>query len=494
MTQPPQLVSNWGRLQLFINGRWVDSSSTTAKPIYDPGKGEVIGEVPFALKEEVDEAVESAQRAFEDWREVPITERVKYLFRIKQVLEEHIDELAAINTQNHGKTIEESRGDLRRAIENVDAAISVAYTLAKGEVMEQISPGIDEEVIKEPLGVFGVICPFNFPIMIPFWFLPYAIVLGDTLVIKPSEITPVPMQYVVRLIEREVKLPAGVVNIVHGSKETVENLISNRDIKGVTFVGSTPVARHIYKLAGEHGKRAIAQGGAKNSIVVMPDADLSKAIPPIISSFFGNTGQRCLAGANLIPVGRIRDELLRKFIAAAKELKIGYGFDEETEMGPLVSEAAMKRVAGYVEKGLSEGAKLLLDGRAFRHNEYPKGFYMGATIFADVAPDMDIARHEIFGPVASVIHTENLDEAIEVINRGTEYGNMACIFTSSGRHAREFRRRVNAGNIGINLGVAAPAAYFPFAGRKDSFFGILHAQIDTVDFFTDKKVVISRWE
>lgn len=493
MTQSPQLVSNWGRLQLFINGKWVDSSSTESRPIYDPGKGEVIGEAPFALKEEVDDAVESAQRAFESWREIPITERVKYLFRMKQVLEEHFEELAAINTQNHGKTIEESRGDLRRTIENVDVAISAAYTLAKGEVLEQISPGIDEEMVKEPLGVFAVICPFNFPLMIPFWFLPYAIVLGDTVVVKPSEITPVPMHYVARLIEQEVKLPPGVLNIVHGSKETVESLISNRDVRGVTFVGSTPVAKHVYKLAGEHGKRVIAQGGAKNNIVVLPDADLSSSMPAIVSSFFGNTGQRCLAGSNLVTVGGVHEDFLRRFKQASSSLRVGYGLERGTEMGPLVTDTARSRVLGYIERGIDEGAELVLDGRGIRVQGYPAGFYLGATIFDGVAPDMTIAREEVFGPLASVIHVESIDDAIEIVNKKNSYGNMACIFTSSGRAAREFRRRVEAGNIGINIGVAAPAAYFPFAGRRDSFFGVLHAQIDTVGFFTDKKVVISRW-
>ncbi|HIQ30156.1 MAG TPA: CoA-acylating methylmalonate-semialdehyde dehydrogenase [Candidatus Caldiarchaeum subterraneum] len=487
------LKEEYGRLKLYIDGQWKESKSERTQPIYDPGKGVPIGEVPFALKEEVDEAVQTAVYAFDKWSQVPITERVKYLFRMKQVFEEHLIELAAVNTQNHGKTLEESKGDLRRAIDNIDSAISVAYTLAKGENLDQISPGIDEYMVKEPLGVFGIICPFNFPIMIPFWFIPYAIVLGNTVVIKPSEITPIPMDYVMHLLEEEVKLPSGVINMVHGSKETVEAIISHKDIQGVTFVGSSPVAKYVYKLAGEHGKRVIAQGGAKNSIVVMPDADLSLTIPAAISSFFGNTGQRCLAGANLIPIGKIHEEVVRKFSSAAGQIKIGHGLDEKTQMGPLVNERAKNKVIGYIEKGLEEGAKPVLDGKDVKIDEYPLGFYLGPTIFDEVSPDMAIARDEIFGPVASVIHAENLDEAIEVINKNTNYGNMACIFTTSGRNAREFRRRVNAGNIGINLGVAAPAANFPFAGRRESFYGILHAQIDTVEFFTDKKVIIERW-
>jgi len=418
---------------------------------------------------------------------------LKYLFKIRNLLLDHFEELAAVNTQNNGKTIHESRADLRRTIENVDMAIAVAQTLAKGEVLPQIAEGVDESVVKEPLGVFAIVTPFNFPIMIPFWFIPYAIVLGNTVVVKPSEIAPVPTVYVMKLIQEEVKLPPGVINLVHGSREAVEALISHKLTCGVAFVGSTPVAKSIYKMAGEHGKRVLANGGAKNSIVVMPDADLSRTIPSIVSSFFGNAGQRCLAGSNLLAVGEIHETLVRKFSQAARELRVGYGLDEQTEMGPVISSSAKRRIMGYIESGISEGAKLILDGRNIHVVNYPEGFYLGPTIFDDVSPDMPIAKHEIFGPVASVIPVQDLDQAIELINNGTEYGNMASIFTSSGRTAREFARRVNAGNIGVNIGVAAPAASFPFGGRKESFFGILHAQSDTVDFFTDKKVIITRW-
>ncbi len=329
--------------------------------------------------------------------------------------------------------------------------------------------------------------------MIPFWFIPYAIVLGNTLVVKPSEITPVPMDGAMKIIASEVKLPPGVLNIVHGGRETVEALISNKDVKGVAFVGSTPVAKQVYKLAGEHGKRALVNGGAKNSIVVMPDADLGSAIPAIVSSFFGNAGQRCLAGSNLVALGKVHDDLLSKFTSAAKKMKIGHAFEEDVDMGPVVSKSAKERISSNIEKGVVEGAKLIIDGRSLRIDKYPDGFYLGPTIFDEVTPDMSISRNEIFGPVASTIQTNSLDEAIELINRGTEFGNMASIFTTSGRNAREFRLRVNAGNIGINIGVASPAANFPFGGRKDSFYGTLHAQIDTVDFFTDKKITIARW-
>ncbi|MDA4114636.1 MAG: CoA-acylating methylmalonate-semialdehyde dehydrogenase [Thaumarchaeota archaeon] len=485
--------TNYGKLKLLIDGRWVESGSAELGEAYDPGRGAQLAQVPFALPEEADRAVEAAQRAFEKWREISILERVKYLYKLKEVMERRAEELATINTQNHGKTLEESRGELKRSIENVDVAIAVAYTLAKGDTLDQIAAGIDVSMSKEPLGVFSVVCPFNFPLMVPFWFIPYAIVLGDTLVVKPSDLTPVPMQRVAELIQEEVGLPPGVFNMVHGGRQVVEHLIADRDVKGVTFVGSTPVARQIYRMAGEHGKRAIANGGAKNCVLVMPDADLDGSMSNLVSSFFGNTGQRCLAGANLISVGDVHDSLLSKFTKTALALKVGYGLDTGVQMGPLVTEKARKRVSDYVAAGLSEGAKPVSDGRTLKVLEYPEGYYLGATVLDQVTPEMRIAREEVFGPIASVMQAESLDRAIEMINGGTNFGNMACIYTSSGRNAREFRRRVDAGNIGVNIGVAAPSAYYPFGGRRDSFYGILHAQIDTVEFFTDKKVTISKW-
>ena len=493
MSKMARTSATRGNLKLLVGGKWVDSSSEVSHDVFNPASGESLGRVPFSTHEEVSSAVEAAAAAFESWRQVPITERAQYLFRMKNVLEANVDELARLNTLNHGKTLEESRGDLKRTIENVEAAIAVAYTLAKGNNLDQISPGIDSEVSKDPLGVFSIICPFNFPIMIPFWFIPYAIVLGDTVVVKPSDVTPVPMQRVSELLEEFVKLPKGVYNMVHGAADVSQDLIKESAIKGVTFVGSTPVARQIYKLAGEHGKRAIVNGGAKNSIVVTPSADLATSVPPIVSSFFGNTGQRCLAGANLIAVGDVKKAVLEKFVRASTSLKIGSGLDQGTQMGPVVTEAAKKRILGYLQTGTEEGAKVVADGRGVVVKEYPGGYYLGATIFDDVSPDMKIAKEEIFGPVAATIQTETLDEAIDQINGGTNFGNMASLFTTKGGEAREFRRQVRAGNIGINIGVAAPSAYFPFGGMRESFFGVLHPQMDSVDFFTDRKVTISRW-
>jgi malonate-semialdehyde dehydrogenase (acetylating)/methylmalonate-semialdehyde dehydrogenase len=488
-----EVTEDFGKLKLLIGGQWVDSQTDEWLETFNPAKGNAIGKVPLALREEVGRAVESAQTAYEKWKNVPILERVKYLFKLRDVMLREYEDLATLNTVNHGKTLEESRGDMNRTLENIDSAIAVAYTLAKGETLDEIASGVDEAMVKEPLGVFGIVCPFNFPILIPFWFIPYAIVLGDTIVVKPSEITPVPMQRIADMINTEIGLPPGVFNLVHGARGVVESLISHESVKGVCFVGSSPVAKLVYKLAGEHGKRAIAQGGAKNTVVVMPDAELDRSIPPIVSSFFGNTGQRCLAGANLVGVGAVYNDLMQKLVAASKDLKIGYGLDEETKMGPVVSSKAKERIVSYIESGESEGARLATDGRAVKIADFPEGYYLGPSIFDHVTPDMRIAKEEIFGPVASAMSCRTLDDAMEAISQKTRFGNMACIFTTSGRAAREFRRRVDAGNIGINIGVAAPVANFPLSGRRESFFGILHAQIDTVDFFTDRKVVVSRW-
>lgn len=489
----PEVSTKQGQLQLLVDGKWIKSQSDESLAVFNPGTGAEISEIPFALKEEVDAAVLSSQSAFEKWKEVPLSERVQYLFKIKYVLEQHYEELARINTQNHGKVVTESRGDVRRTIDCVEAAIAAAYTLLKGEHLDQIAQGIDEGTVKEPLGVFAIICPFNFPLMVPFWYFPFAIVLGCTVVVKPSEVTPLPFTWLVELIQKEVRLPPGVLNVVHGSKDTVESLITHPLVKGVTFVGSTPVGRHVYKLAGEYGKRAIVQAGAKNSMVVMPDADMPSAVEACIGSFFGNTGQRCLAGANLMVPGDIRKEVIEGLRERARSMKIGYGLDEAMEIGPMVSKKSKERVVQYVDKGLSEGASLVLDGRGTQVKGYENGYYLGPTIFDGVNTEMTIAKEEVFGPLASIVPVSNLDEAIDLINKSTNYGNASSIFTTSGKHAREFRRRVQAGNIGINVGVAAPIAYFPFGGMRESFFGVLHGQMESVDFFTDRKVIISRW-
>jgi len=491
MTLLSEVEKNYGRLKFFIDGSWMDSGSSHSEPVMNPAKDEVIAEVPFALKEEVDGAVEAAAQAFERWKELPAPTRVQYLYKLKHSLEEHLEELSRVTTQNHGKIIDESRGEMRRLVENVESACSVAYTLAKGEHIDLIAPGIDETLVREPLGAFAILGPFNFPTLAPFWFIPYALALGCTLVVKPSEICPVPMHWTFKVME-EIGLPNGVLNLIHGGREASEALIAHRKIGGVAFVGSTTVGRSVYRLAGEHGKRAIAQAGAKNFLVVMPDADLDAIMPALMTSFYGNTGQRCLSGANLVAVGDAYEALKKKFVEASSRLRLGYGLDESVEMGPVVTRKAKERILAYVERGMAEGAKLLLDGRNAKVENYPDGYFLGATVFDDVTADMEIANEEIFGPVACVMRAKGLEDAIEMINKN-RYGNAACIFTSNGRSAREFRRKANAGNIGINVGIPAPMGFFPFAGWKESFFGVLHGQMDCVDFFTDKKITIARW-
>lgn len=492
MSELSEVQKNFGRLKLFMAGKWIDSQSNFAQPVMNPAKDEIIAEVPFATREEVDKAVESAQTAFARWSELPVTTRVGYLFRLKQKLDDYFEDISRITTQNHGKIIDEARGETRRLVENVEVGCAVAYTLAKGEHLDQIATGVDETLVREPLGSFAVVGPFNFPSLAPFWFIPIAIAVGCTVVVKPSEITPLPMQWCVKAIE-DAGIPRGVVNLIHGGRDVNEALITHPNIKGVSFVGSTPVAKSIYRLAGEHGKRALCQAGAKNYVVVMPDADLGTTVTSLIPSFFGNTGQRCLSGANLVAVGDVYEPLKRGFVEAASKLRLGYGLDESVEMGPLVTRRAKERALGYIQKGLDEGAKLILDGRQVKIERYPNGYFLGPTIFDQATPEMTITKDEVFGPVACIIRGEKLEDAIEMINTKTNYGNEACIFTTSGKNAREFRRRIQAGNIGINIGIAAPMGFFPFAGFRESFFGVVHGQIDCVDFFTDKKVVVSRW-
>lgn len=488
--QPPRRT--YGTLKLLVGGKWVESSSLVKHPVYDPGLGEVIAEVPMATREEAEHAVEVAYESFKTWSNLPVPDRVQYLFRIKQILEEHKEELARVNTQNHGKTIRESRGDLRRTIENVEAAIAIAYTLAKGEFQREIARGIDEIMVREPLGVFLVISPYNFPIMIPFWFIPYALVLGNTLVVKASSTTPIPLVYTFELLASA--LPPGVVNIVYTDHEVGERLVTHHMIEGTAFVGTTSAALRLYELSARAGKRYLAGGSASNYAVIMPDADLERTIYALRDAKFGNTGQRCLAIQNIVVVGRdeFYDKFKRAFVEVSKKIKIGYGLDETTEMGPMASRKYLENVIKLIEKAIDEGARVVLDGRNYKNPDYPKGFYLAPTIIEDVTPDMTIAREEVFGPVANLMRAKDLDEAIDWINRN-KYHHSACIFTSSGKSAREFANRVYVGNVGVNIGIAAPVGWFPFGGRKLAGLGSHHPQIDVLDFFTDRKVVITRW-
>jgi malonate-semialdehyde dehydrogenase (acetylating)/methylmalonate-semialdehyde dehydrogenase len=488
-------------LQNYVGGDWVDSAGE-AKDVVNPATGRVIARVPLSTVEDLDAAVEAAREAFPEWRRTPPLARVRCLFRLKELLEDNFEPLSRIQTMEHGKTIDESRGETRRGIENVEVATGIP-TLMQGRVLEDIATGIDEYLIRQPLGVFGIITPFNFPFMIGLWFAPYAVAAGNCVVLKPSSEDPICQTKIVELAE-EAGIPPGVWNLVHGGREVVSAMLDHPGIEGICFVGSTPTGRDVvYRRCGETGKRVIAQCGAKNFALVMPDADLPGTIAACMTSFYGNTGQRCLANANLVVVGEglsqreldaFYERVVEAFVAAAGRIRIGYGLDETVQMGPLRDRAKKERVAGYVESGVQEGARLRLDGRKVELvGDWPDTCFIGPTVFEDVTLDMAIAREEIFGPVACMMRARSLDEAIAMI-QASPFGNAASIFTANGKWAREFQYRVACGNIGINIGIAAPMAFFPFSGMKDSFFGVLHGQgEEAVRFFTESKVVIQRW-
>lgn len=489
------------KLQNYVDGDWVDSDGDV-KDVVNPATGSVIATVPISTKDEIDEAIAAAKEAFPDWRRTPPVARARCLFRLKELLEENFEELSRIQTMEHGKTIDESRGETRRGIENVEVATGIP-SLMMGQMLEDIAAGIDEYLIRQPLGVFGIITPFNFPFMISLWFAPYAIATGNCVVIKPSSEDPICQAKITELAE-EAGIPPGVWNLVNGGRTVVSGMLDSPDIEGICFVGSTPVGRDVvYKRCGETGKRVIAQAGAKNFAVVMPDADLKRTMAACMTSFYGNTGQRCLANANLVIVGEglseqehnaFYDEVVDMFVATARRIRVGYGLDETVQMGPIRDRSKKETVLAYIEKGIEEGATLRLDGRKVTiAGDLPDTCFIGPTVFEDATLDMAICQEEIFGPVANMMKARSLDEAIEMIH-SVPFGNAASIFTGSGKWAREFQYRVECGNIGVNIGIAAPMAFFPFSGMKDSFFGTLHGQgQEAVRFFTESKVVIQRW-
>ncbi len=484
----------FGRLKNYVDGEWKESGAKDAWQVKNPALDEVIGEVPMSTEAEVNQAVAAAKEAFGEWRTTPPVSRARYLLRLVELMEENFEELSVVQTKEHGKTIDESRGETRRGIENCEVAAGIP-SLMMGECLQDIASGIDSHINREPLGVFACIPPFNFPFMVPLWFLPYAIATGNTFVIKPSPNVPNSQSKVHELLD-EAGIPAGVVNLIHGGADVANQILDHPDVRGVSFVGSTPIARHIYKKCGENGKRVIAQGGAKNFLLVMPDADIDNTVASMMTSFYGNAGQRCLAGATALVVGD--DAFYRRFVDAfvahAEQIKVGYGLNRGIQMGPLQSRDKKERVAGYIQKGVDEGAKLILDGRKIRlQDDLPHTCFLNPSVFTDVTLDMTIGREEIFGPVACIMRASGLSEAIDMIHR-IPFGNAASIYTNNGGWAREFEYKVQCGNIGVNIGIPAPMAFLPFGGMKDSFFGILHGQgKDAVRFFTESKVVIQRW-
>ena len=479
----------------YINGEWVGSKGKIVD-VVNPATGKMMGKCPVSTKDEINAAVDAAKAAFPDWRRTTPLARSRILFRLKGLLEEYFEELSRIQTMEHGKTIDESRGETRRGIENVEVACGIP-TLMQGYYSEDIASGIDEWVIPSPLGVFGIIGPFNFPFMIPLWSAPYAVATGNCIVIKPSSEVPFSQMRLTELAE-EAGFPPGVWNVVNGGRTVVDGMLEHKDIVGITFVGSTPTGRGvIYKKCGETGKRVIAQCGAKNFMVVMPDCNVKATVPALMTSFFGNAGQRCLAGANLLVVGddnKFYNNFMDEVVGMSSRIKIGYGLDEAIQMGPVRDKEKRDKIMGYIEIGIQEGAKLRLDGRKPKiDGGLPDTCFVGPTIFENVTPKMRIGSEEIFGPVMSVIRAKTLEEAVQICN-DSPFGNGHAIFTQNGRSARDFQYNVTSGNVGINIGIVAPVALFPFSGMKDSFFGVLHTQgQEAVRFFTESKVIIQRW-
>jgi malonate-semialdehyde dehydrogenase (acetylating)/methylmalonate-semialdehyde dehydrogenase len=474
----------------LIGGKWVSSNGPAGIELKNPATGEPLGQSPEGTAADVDAAVKAAHAAFASWREVPAVDRVQYLFKLKMLLEEHLDELARLITIENGKTLAESKGELRRGIENVEVACGIPV-LMQGYSLENVAPGIDEIMVRQPLGVCAVITPFNFPLMIPLWFIPYAIATGNTVVLKPSDRVPFSAARLLELLQ-ETGIPDGVVNLVNGGKAAVDGILDHPLVRAVSFVGSTPVAKYVYSRGSASGKRVQCQGGAKNHVVVLPDADPETTTKIIADSAFGCAGQRCLAVSVTVTVGEAKNWFREAISTAASSMKVGDGLDAGTQMGPVITQASRERVLSLIGQGAEQGARAIVDGRSKTVNG-GAGSFVGPTVLDGLPAASPLMETEIFGPVLSVVHAESVEEAVAMIDRSA-YGNASSIFTSSGAAARKFRTAVSTGNVGINIGVPAPMAYFPFSGWKGSFFGVMHAQgRDAVEFFTDKKVIVERW-
>jgi len=475
----------------YVGGEWRRSAAAETLHVVNPATADVIARVPMSSATEVDAAVEAAERVKNQWRRTPPGERVQYLFALKQLLEDNIDELARTVVMENGKTFAEAKGEVRRAIENVEVACGIPM-LMQGYNLEDISEGIDESMIRQPVGIVAAITPFNFPAMIPFWYLPYAIACGNCFLLKPSEKVPMTMQLAFRLLER-LNLPSGVVGLINGGRDAVDAILGHPKIRAISFVGSTPVAKYIYSRSAANGKRVQCQGGAKNHAIVLPDANLDNATKVVSDSAFACAGQRCLAVSVAITVGAAQKSFRDAIADVAGSIKMGYGMEDGVRMGPVITPDSRARIEGLIAKGASDGAKIVRDGRGAKVSRYESGNFVGPTVIDGVLPSSELAATEVFGPVLSLVHADTLDDAIAIISQ-SQFGNAASLFTTNGATARRFKYEAPAGNIGINIGVAAPIAYFPFSGWKSSFFGDLHAQgRDAIEFYTEKKVVIERW-
>ncbi len=477
---------------VFIGGEWREIGGVGTSPVFNPSRGETIAEVPLCGADVVDEAVEAAADAFPAWRDTPPVERARLFFRYRQLVEDNFERICRTVCREHGKTYAEARGSAYRGIENIEYACGIP-SLLFGDTLENLARGVDCETMHQPLGVCVGITPFNFPAMVPLWMFPLALACGNTFVLKPSEKVPLTAVLMIELLEK-AGLPKGVLNLVHGGRECVDALLVHPKVRAISFVGSSPVAKYIYETGTRNGKRVQANGGAKNYVVVMPDADVSNTVDALSTAAFGCAGERCMAGSTAIAVGKAADRVLPSLVEAARNIRVGPTDSEaQPDMGPVITAQHRDRVLSLVAAGESEGAKVIADGRGVKIADAPNGFFVGATIVDQVANEMTIAREEVFGPVLNVMRMADLDDAIEIANRSA-YGNGASIFTNSGKAAREFKNRVKAGMVGINLGVPATMAMFPFTGWDESFYGDLHIQgREGVQFYTQQKVVTTRW-
>ncbi|PLR92030.1 CoA-acylating methylmalonate-semialdehyde dehydrogenase [Bacillus sp. T33-2] len=483
------VVNTVDTLKNFIGGKWVESASKNYEEVPNPATGEVLVKVPLSTRQDLEHAVKAAKEAFYSWKQVPVPQRARILFRYQQLLTDNWDELAKLVTLENGKSYEEAYGEVQRGIECVEFAAG-APTLMMGSQLPDIATGIESGFYRYPLGVIGGITPFNFPMMVPCWMFPLAIVCGNSFILKPSERTPLLANRLAELFQ-EAGLPDGVLNVVHGAHDVVNGLLEHKDIKAISFVGSQPVAEYVYKVAAANGKRVQALAGAKNHSIVMPDADLDSAVKNIIGAAFGSAGERCMACSVVVTVGDIADELVERLKEAANELKMGNGLEQGVFLGPVIRPAHLKRTQNYISQGEEEGATLIRDGRNNLSDK--EGYFIGPTIFDHVTTEMKIWKDEIFAPVLSIVRARDLEEAIEITNQ-SEFANGACLYTNSAKAVRKFREEIDAGMLGINLGVPAPMAFFPFSGYKNSFYGDLHANgRDGVDFYTRKKMVTARY-
>jgi malonate-semialdehyde dehydrogenase (acetylating) / methylmalonate-semialdehyde dehydrogenase len=477
-------------LKNYINGQWIEAKTNRYQAVPNPATGETIAEVPISSKEDVDDAVKSAKKAFQSWSKTPVPKRARILFKYQQLLVENWDELASLITQENGKSYNEAYGEVQRGIECVEFAAG-APTLMMGKQLPDIATDMESGMYRYPVGVIGGITPFNFPMMVPCWMFPLAIAVGNTFVLKPSERTPILANRLAELFS-EAGLPDGVLNIVHGAHDVVNSLLEHKNVPAISFVGSQPVAEYVYKTAASHGKRVQALAGAKNHSIVMPDADLEGAVKEIIAASYGSAGERCMACSVVVAVGDVAEPFLAKLQEKADEIKIGNGLEEGVFLGPVIRQEHKERTAGYIESGEAEGAILVRDGRK-DETYHQDGYFIGPTIFDKVNPSMKIWKEEIFAPVLSIVRVDTLKEAIEVANE-SDFGNGACLFTQNGSNVRYFRENIEAGMLGVNIGVPAPMAFFPFSGWKNSFYGDLHANgPDGVEFYTRRKMLTARW-